>query len=338
MSIKIIIKDTKNNKYEIQTDPTSTIELLKKTIKEKDDLNNKNLLLIFSGKILKDECTIESYNIADGNEIVKLYKDIKAEQPKSTTESVHVEPPILSPNNQTDQPVNDQVDQNVNMFEQGNNLDPVPLNQNMRNMMFNMAKQQYPELTEEEFNNAIATVNTGAGFGNTGVQRIALQYTEQEKNDVMEIIAMGFNEGDVHQCYNACDKNKEITVNMLFDMGEEVTAQGVGNFQQQFLPQDLQNPNFQRNSPQNIRQTVPQQNPLPTGIQLPNLQQHDIPNLEPYSEPQVNQVDNSTDNRNENIESLITMGFAREQAINALTVCNGNLSGAINMLLNGDLN
>ena len=221
MSFKITIKNTQHEKYDLCVEKETTIASLKNAIMEKDnkDSSNTNLLLIFSGKILKDDMTIGSYDISEGNEVVKLYKENKVKKPEPE--------PVPIPQQ------NDQQNNSDNLFEQGENqndnnqgeyrgqIGGLNINDdNVRNMMFNAAQQRFPDLTQEQFNNAINMINNG----NLGGQKIQLNYTEQEKNDVTEIINMGFSEGYVHQCYNACDKNKEQTVNMLFDMGDEARS------------------------------------------------------------------------------------------------------------------
>lgn len=68
MSITIHIKCGQDN-WEVTVEPTDTISQLKKTIKEISDIPEESQRLIYSGKILKDPETVESYKIQDGHAI-----------------------------------------------------------------------------------------------------------------------------------------------------------------------------------------------------------------------------------------------------------------------------
>lgn len=283
MNIKIAVKNMQKERYEIETNTDSTIATLKTLIKEKDNEgNNMDLLLIYSGKILTDTNTVGSYGITDTSEIVKLYK------PKKEVVPEHVPTPQQE---STQQPV-----QSDNMFEQGNNEQndvPENMEEAARNFIYNLAKQEIPDITEEQFNQVYDS--TIKGKIQMPQQKIELNYTEAEQNDVTELINMGFREMYVHQYYNACDKSKELAMNMLYDMGEEARSNGDN-----------------------------QQIPLNPQNNLPN----DLPN-----DQNQNQNQNDPNSQN-NIEQLVNMGFDRDHATNVLKACNGDLNNAINMLLN----
>ena len=68
MSITIHVKCGQDN-WEVTVEPTDTIEQLKKTIKEITEIPEDSQRLIYSGKILKDPETVESYKIQDGHSI-----------------------------------------------------------------------------------------------------------------------------------------------------------------------------------------------------------------------------------------------------------------------------
>lgn len=68
MSITIHVKCGQDN-WEVTIEPTDTIEQLKKTIKEISEIPEDSQRLIYSGKILKDPETVESYKIQDGHSI-----------------------------------------------------------------------------------------------------------------------------------------------------------------------------------------------------------------------------------------------------------------------------
>lgn len=86
--MKITIQTIKNEKVEVEVDPELKIEELKNIYKEKLDVDKK-INFIHKGKILKDDQTIKSYNINDGDFIVAmvLKKRKKKEQPQSISSS-----------------------------------------------------------------------------------------------------------------------------------------------------------------------------------------------------------------------------------------------------------
>jgi ubiquilin len=69
MSITINIKSSGDNKYELVIDPSITILELKQEIATKADVTPDRQRLIYSGKVLKDGDTVESYKIQSGHTI-----------------------------------------------------------------------------------------------------------------------------------------------------------------------------------------------------------------------------------------------------------------------------
>ncbi|AET39637.1 ubiquitin domain-containing protein DSK2 Ecym_4608 [Eremothecium cymbalariae DBVPG len=68
MSISLHVKSGQN-KWQVSADPSSSIGTLKQRIAEVSHIPAENQRLIYSGKILKDDQTVESYKIADGHSI-----------------------------------------------------------------------------------------------------------------------------------------------------------------------------------------------------------------------------------------------------------------------------
>ena len=68
MSITIHIKSGQN-KWDVSIDPSQTILNLKEEIAKVSEIPSGNQRLIYSGKILKDDQTVESYNIKDDHAI-----------------------------------------------------------------------------------------------------------------------------------------------------------------------------------------------------------------------------------------------------------------------------
>ncbi|ODV82472.1 uncharacterized protein CANTADRAFT_88365 [Suhomyces tanzawaensis NRRL Y-17324] len=69
MSLSITIKSSGGTKYEVSIDPSITVAELKTAVAEKLGIEAERQRLIYSGKVLKDTETVESYKIQDGHTI-----------------------------------------------------------------------------------------------------------------------------------------------------------------------------------------------------------------------------------------------------------------------------
>ncbi|SCU89870.1 LAFA_0E21528g1_1 [Lachancea sp. 'fantastica'] len=89
MSITIHVKSGQN-KWEVSIDPSSSIDDLKKAVAELSEIPAENQRLIYSGKILRDDQTVESYKIQDGHAIhmVKSGGAKKSASPAAPNSSV----------------------------------------------------------------------------------------------------------------------------------------------------------------------------------------------------------------------------------------------------------
>ncbi|KAL0095863.1 hypothetical protein J3Q64DRAFT_1708984 [Phycomyces blakesleeanus] len=82
-TININVKTSSDGKFVIAIDTTKTVEELKKAIEEKTEVPVERQRLIYSGRVLKDDTTLETYKIADGNTVHM----VKGAQPKTTNSS-----------------------------------------------------------------------------------------------------------------------------------------------------------------------------------------------------------------------------------------------------------
>ncbi|KAK4232089.1 XPC-binding domain-containing protein [Podospora fimiseda] len=76
--MKVTFKDLKQQKFTVDAEPTDLISSLKAKISEERGWDPKNLKLIYSGKILKDEDTVESYKIEEKGFVVCVVNKPKA--------------------------------------------------------------------------------------------------------------------------------------------------------------------------------------------------------------------------------------------------------------------
>lgn len=89
-SITVHVKSGQH-KWEVRVVPTATIGELKTEISKISEIPSENQRLIFSGKILKDESTVESYKIADGHSIHLVKSAGKKTNTNSATNSATTE-------------------------------------------------------------------------------------------------------------------------------------------------------------------------------------------------------------------------------------------------------
>uniref|UniRef100_H2YR75 Ubiquilin n=1 Tax=Ciona savignyi TaxID=51511 RepID=H2YR75_CIOSA len=82
-SIKITLK-TPKEKQEFTVAPNLTIKDLKAEVSKKFNASSEQLVLIFSGKILKDTETIEQHKIKDGHTVHLVIKSANRAQPSTT--------------------------------------------------------------------------------------------------------------------------------------------------------------------------------------------------------------------------------------------------------------
>ncbi|PKS10152.1 hypothetical protein jhhlp_001902 [Lomentospora prolificans] len=68
--MKVTFKDLKQNKFTLEIEPTELISSVKQKISEEKGWDAKQQKLIYSGKILKDEETVESYKIEEKGFVV----------------------------------------------------------------------------------------------------------------------------------------------------------------------------------------------------------------------------------------------------------------------------
>jgi UV excision repair protein RAD23 len=76
--MKLTFKDLKQQKFTIDAEPSETIGQLKEKISSEKGWEPSSQKLIFSGKILQDDNTIESYNIEEKGFIVCMTSKVSA--------------------------------------------------------------------------------------------------------------------------------------------------------------------------------------------------------------------------------------------------------------------
>ncbi|CAL4889640.1 unnamed protein product [Urochloa decumbens] len=113
--MKLSVKTLKGLQFEIRAHPNDTIMVVKKNIEEKlgkDSHPWGQLLLIFGGKILKDESTLDENNVNEDSSLVVMHAKRKTSGPSgassaqsSSTPAISQAPPVDAPQEAPQLPV-----------------------------------------------------------------------------------------------------------------------------------------------------------------------------------------------------------------------------------------
>lgn len=87
MSINITVKSSGDAKYEVTIDPTNTVLQLKEEIATKADIPADRQRLIYSGKVLKDSDSVDTYKVQTGHTIHLVKSAAKPAAPAASTEA-----------------------------------------------------------------------------------------------------------------------------------------------------------------------------------------------------------------------------------------------------------
>jgi hypothetical protein len=245
--VNITFKTLKQEIYNLDVDIMITIANLKQQLNQ-FGLQTECIKLIFKGKILEDANTLETYkyNPESKDFIVIMTQKIQPLN-QSSNQSSNDQPSNDQPSNQssTDQQSNNQQsNQSSNQSSNNENdddyedMDENPhgieniahlLQQHPEILLSLMA--QYPQMSQmlNQYPNEIQELISNPEFmqsvvsmGNQGVFNnnqniLQINITEEERNDINELMTLGFTENEVIQVYFACNKNKEQTASMLFE-------------------------------------------------------------------------------------------------------------------------
>lgn len=100
--MKLILKTLKQVPHEVEvTSGDCTVQELKVQTEKSHNIDHETIKLVFNGVVLKDENTLSSYNIHDGNTIImminktkvlnKPVEEVKKEEPKKVLDDIVVE-------------------------------------------------------------------------------------------------------------------------------------------------------------------------------------------------------------------------------------------------------
>ena len=236
--MKVLVRTLKGDSLNITIVDNSSVYDLKKSISDLIQHSPDLMKLIFSGKVLEEnDKKLSDYNVIDGSSLVAYLQ--KVNQP-----TVNPIPHQTNKSSIDDNIVHDQAENNIpenNIFQMFSNLiqqNPQEFLQTILNDPgINQLYQNNPTGFMQILNDPSYIQNVlhigqqmdlqnneegnedGANEENMSVQ---IDLTENEMNDVNELVTMGFSFEDCVQYYIAFDKNKELAINALMnDMLDE---------------------------------------------------------------------------------------------------------------------
>ena len=141
-----------------------------------------------------------------------------------------VNPPINSENQENDENEENQEDDEdyedieddthniANMLGQNPNILLGLIAQHPQmSQLFNQYPNEIQELiSNPNFMQTVLSMGSQGAFGDNP-NEIQINITEEERNDINELMSLGFTENEVIQVYYACNKNKEQAASMLFE-------------------------------------------------------------------------------------------------------------------------
>jgi len=248
--VNITFKTLKQELYNLDVDLDITIGDLKQELTQ-FGFNASEMKLIFKGRVLEDCNTLTTYNYNPESKdfivVMSIKKQVETPQPvsihviNSPVSNVHSTNQLnnnqstnQSNNNQSNNDESNQSDDDYEDVEDENpnhnpNIAANILGQNPNILLGLIAQHpqmsqllnQYPNEIQElvsspNFMQTVLSMGSQGAFGNNP-NVLQINITEEERNDINELMSLGFTENEVIQVYYACNKNKEQSATMLFE-------------------------------------------------------------------------------------------------------------------------
>ncbi|EGE04583.1 nucleotide excision repair protein RAD23 [Trichophyton equinum CBS 127.97] len=250
--MKLTFRDLKQQKFVIDAEPSDKILDVKEKIATEKGWPASQQKLIYSGKILQDDNTVESYNIEEKGFIVCMVSKPKAAPSASAASSSQT--PAAAPS--APAPVTPSAPSRANAAASETPATPSPaggagetagslgslefLRNNPHFQQLRQLVQQQPQMLEpilqqvgagnpqlaqligqnqEQFLQLLSEDVDDETQLPPGTQSISV--TEEERDAIERLCRLGFSRDSVIQAYFACDKNEELAANFLFDQPDE---------------------------------------------------------------------------------------------------------------------
>ena len=222
--VKITFKTLKQEIYYLDVDMNITIGDLKQQLSQ-FGFEVSVMKLLFKGRILEDDKILSfyNYNAESKDFIVIMIMKKTVVQPEPNN-------PLNDVQSNDDQSNDDQSNddyEDVDVNEHPNIAQILSQNPNIllgliaQHPQMGQLFSQYPNEIQELVSNP-NFIQTAMSMGSQGVfgnnpDVLQINITEEERNDINELMSLGFTENEVIQVYFACNKNKEQAATMLFE-------------------------------------------------------------------------------------------------------------------------
>lgn len=189
--MKIILKSLKQVNYEVNIENTSiSIGELKKITEKTHSIDADTIKLVFNGVVLKDENTIESYGIQEGNILVMMISKAKVqnkqEAPVTQSQSQSVQKEVKKEENQVGSGVTSNQNQQASV---GNSQNPSQKQEKQvkdyKNEVNTLVEMGFPkEYSESAIKAAKGNISIAIEFLYNGIPEVPLNENEDDDNAI----------------------------------------------------------------------------------------------------------------------------------------------------------
>jgi hypothetical protein len=198
MTIHIIAKSIRSDVYHLHIEPSFTIGECKKILINEDIMRPVAITMVFLGKILLDDRTIDNYGISDGAVVIIVIKELPT--PTSMTSGVtitvpatHVETPVET---HVETPVETPVETHAETHVETPPLAPIGT---------------------PPVETPVAPAETPPVGYLTNNDIIIYGLDQEDVTHITQLINMGFDKLYSIMVYHVCDKNLETAIGLLLE-------------------------------------------------------------------------------------------------------------------------
>lgn len=219
MAINVNAKTIDGEIFKLSVNPKITIKEYKQLLMEKID-KPVTINVVFLGKILRDEQTIEQCNISDKATVIIVKKPLQPQIIHSTREDPHtnIHQPIENTNDDESDETNDEQNNHHTSDEDSgeeinSSSDEFDDNEHLQNQIQNNLNNHFHMFGNQNGEFVIEYEQDDENDENEGLNLPTLN--NEDVVNINQMTNLGFNRNDSIQTYFACDRNVEMAVNIL---------------------------------------------------------------------------------------------------------------------------
>lgn len=227
--MKITVKTIKNESFPVEVINEGTVLDLKNEIsKAYRSIPIDNIKVIFEGKILENDRSLQSYSIKDNCNVVIVIGKSKSNQ--STKNEINNQQDNTNTTSNTSN--TSKIDNPLRITDDSNKSQDISINKDAQKI--SQENNLLPEITENFYDpTKLQQIINDPNFltnimmigrmlhnrtpNNELFEDTKIELTESEKQDIDSLIDMGFDESDVIQYYLVCGKDKNLAADMMMN-------------------------------------------------------------------------------------------------------------------------